>query len=163
VHRLAIGLAVAALAVVLAPAATGAAKRCPLGYKKVGSHCTRAVGPPPRGFADTYQGRRGTLRVQNVRGQLSARLSWRVTLVCSDKSKMPSARGIQDGIRLGKGRSFTMSGASTLGTASFAGRWRNRNTVSGTLRIDGFPGEADDVTCAGQYAGSFSFKRRRRA
>ena len=121
------------------------------------------MGRPPRGFADTYEGRRGTLRVQNVRGELSARMSWRVTLICSDKSKLASARGIQDGIRLGKGRAFTISGASTLGTASFAGRWRNRNTVSGTLRIDGFPGRADGVTCAGAYAGSFSFKRRRRA
>jgi hypothetical protein len=153
----------ALLVLVALPATSGAASTCPPGYKKVGSHCTRSIGPPPRGFADTYVGRRGTLRVANVRGSISARLNWRVTLVCTDKSKLASARGIQDGIRLGPGRAFTISGASALGEASFAGRWRNRNTVSGTIHIEGFPGRAEGTTCAGAYAGSFAFKRRRRA
>jgi hypothetical protein len=140
--------------------ASAATKRCPAGYKKVGRHCTRAIGAPPRGFADTYQGTRGTLRVSNRAGSLSARLSWRVTLVCSDGSKLPSARGIEEAVRVGRDRKLSMSVPSTLGTATFAAGWRNRNAVSGTLTITGYPGRGESITCAGSFAGSFAFKRR---
>jgi hypothetical protein len=161
VYALALPAAIALLAG--GPSATAAAKRCPAGYKVVGSHCTRSTGPPPRGFADTYLGTRGTLRVANRRGSISARLNWRVTLVCSNGSKLPSSRGIEDEIHVGSGRTFSMSVPSSLGTASFTGRWRNHSTVSGTLRITGYPGRSAGTTCAGTFAGSFAFKRRRAA
>jgi hypothetical protein len=148
-------------AAIAVPGASSAAKTCPAGYKKVGIHCTRSTGPPPRGYADTFQGTRGTLRVANHGGSLSARLNWRVTLVCANGSKLPSSRGIEDEIHVGAGRAFSMSVPSSLGTASFTGRWRNRNTISGTLRITGYP--KGSTTCAGTFAGSFAFKRRRAA